>query len=52
MTTLLNPQDVALLFRLHRTLMFFANQRLKVLPDDLAISPTVAGGSDPFLEKE
>src|SRR5262249_32174506 len=33
---LLNPQDVALFFRLHRTLMFFVNQFLKVLPDDLA----------------
>jgi hypothetical protein len=33
---LLNPQDVELFFRLHRTLMFFVNQRLKVLPDDLA----------------
>lgn len=33
---LLNPQDVELFFRLHRTLMFFVNQRLKVLPDHLA----------------
>jgi hypothetical protein len=33
---LLEPQDVKLFFRLHRTLMFFVNQRLKVLPDDLA----------------
>src|SRR5687768_13716225 len=33
---LLTPQDVALIFRLHRTLMFFVNQRLKVLPNDLA----------------
>src|SRR3954454_14288543 len=33
---LLTPQDVELFFRLHRTLMFFVNQRLKVLPDDLA----------------
>jgi hypothetical protein len=33
---LLTPQDSELLFRLHRTLMFFVNQRLKVLPDELA----------------
>ena len=33
---LLEPQDVELFFRLHRTLMFFVNQRLKVLPDKLA----------------
>ena len=33
---LLEPQDVELFFRLHRTLMFFANQRLKVIPDKLA----------------
>jgi hypothetical protein len=33
---LLPPQDVELFFRLHRTLMFFVNQRLKVLPGDLA----------------
>jgi hypothetical protein len=33
---ILNPHDAALFFRLHRTLMFFINQRLKVLPDDLA----------------
>jgi hypothetical protein len=33
---LLNPQDADLFFRLHRTLMFFVNQRLKVLPDHLA----------------
>ena len=33
---LLEPQDVELFFRLHRTLMFFVNQRLKVLPEKLA----------------
>ncbi len=33
---LLEPQDVELFFRLHRTLMFFVNQRLKVIPDKLA----------------
>jgi hypothetical protein len=32
---LLNLQDLELFFRLHRTLMFFVNQRLKVLPDEL-----------------
>src|ERR1700732_1076813 len=30
---LLEPEDVALFFRLHRALMFFVNQRLTVLPD-------------------
>jgi len=34
---LLEPQDVELFFRLHRTLMFFVNQRLKVIPDNLAL---------------
>lgn len=45
---LLEPQDVELFFRLHRTLMFFVNQRLKVIPDKLgtpeefaALSPEV-----------
>jgi hypothetical protein len=33
---LLTPQDVELFFRLHRTLMFFVNQRLHVLAEDLA----------------
>src|SRR6516164_4390491 len=33
---LLTPQDVELFFKLHRTLMFFVNQRLRVLPDDVA----------------
>src|SRR5258708_11441257 len=33
---LLDPQDVELCFRLHRSLMFFVNQRLKVVPDDIA----------------
>ena len=33
---LLEPQDVELFFRLHRTLMFFVNQRLKVIPDKFA----------------
>lgn len=45
---LLEPQDVELFFRLHRTLMFFVNQRLKVIPNQLdtpeefaALSPDV-----------
>jgi hypothetical protein len=33
---LLTPQGVGLLFKLHRALMFFVNQRLQVLPDDVA----------------
>src|ERR1019366_4957967 len=33
---LLEPQDVELFFRLHRALMFFVNQRLKVIPNKLA----------------
>src|SRR5215472_507472 len=33
---LLSPQDVELCFKLHRSLMFFVNQRLRVLPDDVA----------------
>src|SRR6266545_4557584 len=33
---LLTPQDVELFFKLHRALMFFVNQRLKVVPDDIA----------------
>jgi hypothetical protein len=33
---LLTPQDVELYFKLHRALMFFVNQRLQVLPDDIA----------------
>lgn len=45
---LLEPHDVELFFRLHRTLMFFVNQRLKVISDQLgtpeefaALSPDV-----------
>ncbi|MHB1426915.1 MAG: DUF6398 domain-containing protein [Gemmataceae bacterium] len=33
---LLTPQDVELFFKLYRSLMFFVNQRLQVLPDDVA----------------
>src|SRR5436190_744110 len=33
---LLTPQECEQFFRLHRALMFFVNQRLKVAPDDPA----------------
>jgi hypothetical protein len=33
---LLEPQDVELFFKLHRALMFFVNQRFKVIPGDVA----------------
>jgi hypothetical protein len=33
---LLPPHELELFFMLHRSLMFFVNQRLKVLPDDIA----------------
>jgi hypothetical protein len=33
---LLERQDAELFFRLHQTLMFFVNERLKVIPDKLA----------------
>src|ERR1017187_5868771 len=33
---LLEPQDLEAFFRLHRTLMLFVNQRLNVIPDNLA----------------
>ena len=33
---LLEPQDAQLFFKLHKALMFFVNQRLKVLADDVA----------------
>ena len=47
---LLTPPDAALFFRLHPTLMFFVNQRLKVLPDEVA-SPEefIARGWDECL---
>lgn len=32
---LLSPHDVPLFFELHRALMFFVNQRLRVLPGDV-----------------
>ena len=33
---LLPPHEVELFFRLHRTFMFFVNQRLKVIPDKIS----------------
>ena len=33
---LLTPQDAGLFFKLRRALMFFVNQRLKVIPDEVA----------------
>ena len=36
---LLTPTDGELFFKLHRALMFFVNQRLKAVPDDIS-SPT------------
>ena len=35
---LLTPQDAELFFKLHRALMFFVNQRLSVIPNDIASS--------------
>src|SRR5436309_53945 len=43
---LLTPQDAELFFKLHRALMFFVNQRLRVLPDDVA-SPDEFSGLSP-----
>ena len=40
---LLDPPELDLFFRLHRTLMFFVNQRLKVIPDDLATPEEFSG---------
>jgi hypothetical protein len=34
---LLDPSDAKLFFKLHRSLMFFVNQRLKALPDIIAM---------------
>jgi hypothetical protein len=39
---LLEPQDLELFFKLHRSLMFFVNQRLKVVPDDVASADAFA----------
>ncbi len=43
---LLEFQDVELFFRLHRTLMFFVSQRLKVITDDIA-TPEVFAALSP-----
>lgn len=40
---LLPTQELQLFFKLHRTLMFFVNQRLKVLPDKIATPEEFAG---------
>jgi hypothetical protein len=45
---LLTPQDAGLYFRLHRALMFFVNQRLRVLPDDV-VSPDGFSSLSPEL---
>ncbi len=55
---LLEPQDAELFFKLHRTLMFFVNQRLKVVSGDIANPEEFSGLSpdvrlkvrDAFLE--
>ncbi len=46
---LLEPQHVELFFRLHRTLMFFVNQRLKVIPNAFA-TPDAFGVLSPELQ--
>src|SRR5215472_9931014 len=43
---LLAPGDAELFFKLHRALMFFVNQRLKVIADDVA-SPDAFSGLSP-----
>src|SRR6266699_4271674 len=45
---LLTPKDVELFFKLHRALMFFVNQRLKVVPDDTA-SPDAFAALSPQI---
>ena len=40
---LLTPPNAELFFRLHRTLMFFVNQRLRVIPDDSATPEKFSG---------
>jgi len=45
---LLTPQDVELFFKLHRGLMFFVNQGLKVVPNELA-SPEEFAALSPEL---
>jgi hypothetical protein len=48
---LLPPQNVELFFKLHRALMFFVNQRLQVLPDNLASREEFAALSPEFRLK-
>lgn len=40
---LLNPPDANLFFKLHRALMFFVDERLKVLPDEIATPERFSG---------
>jgi hypothetical protein len=40
---LLDPQELELFFRLHRTLMFFVDQRLQVIPDKPATPEAFSG---------
>ncbi|MEX2213773.1 MAG: hypothetical protein WD768_06585, partial [Phycisphaeraceae bacterium] len=40
---LLESKDAELFFRLHRTLMFFVNQRLRVVPEPIATPEDFAG---------
>src|SRR5271168_4068596 len=48
---LLEPQDVELFFGLHRKLIFFVNQRLKVIPDNLATPEELAALSPEVRRK-
>src|SRR5207249_9988679 len=48
---LLEPQDVELFFKLHRSLMFFVNQRLQVVPDDLTSADAFAALSSQVRPK-
>ncbi len=48
---LLTPPDAKLFFRLHRTLMFFVNQRLRVIPDNPATPEQIASLPPPTLLK-
>ncbi len=56
---LLTPNEAEQFFKLHRELMFFVNQRLKVLPDEIRDADTFSGLSpeqrlevrDAFLEQ-
>lgn len=48
---LLTPQDLELFFKLHRTLMFFVNQHLKVVPNDVPSAEHFAALSPPVRIK-